>query len=70
MIVRTEHGRVLADAEAIAVMLGRALPTVRKHCTAVATDLGTGRLLYDQTDAQTTLGKVKQRRSTRRVKRS
>ena len=70
MIVRTENGRDLVDAEALSVMLGRRpLPTIRKHCTAVATDAATGRLLYDRADSIATMAGVPQRVSSRRVKR-
>lgn len=69
MIVREESGRVLVDAEALAVMLARALPTIRKHCTVVATDVNTGRQLYDQTAAVEAMRHVRQRTPARRVKR-
>lgn len=71
MIVRTEGERVLVDAEALSVMLGRrSLATIRKHCTVVATDVDTGRQLYDRAVAVATMKGVPQRASARRVKRS
>lgn len=70
MIVRTEGDRVLVDAEALAVMLGnRSLPTIRKHCTVVATDPATGRQLFDKAAAVKTMASIKQRKPVRRVKR-
>ena len=71
MIVRTEGERVLVDAEALSVMLGRrSLATIRKHCTVVATDVGTGRQLFDRADAVAAMKDVPQRTPKRRVKRS
>lgn len=71
MIVRTEGERVLVDAEALSVMLGRrSLATIRKHCTVVATDVTTGRQLFDKTEAVARMKDVPQRTPARRVKRS
>lgn len=67
MIVRNEGGRVLVDLEALSVMLGRRSPaTIRKHCTACATDIDTGRQLFDRAEAVETMAKVPQRTTTRR----
>lgn len=71
MIVRTEGERTLVDAEALSVMLGRrSLATIRKHCTVVATDIDTGRQLYDHRASLDAMSQVKQRATGRRVKQS
>lgn len=71
MIVRTEGERVLVDAEALSVMLGRrSLATIRKHCEVVATDVTSGRQLFDRADAVARMKDVPQRTPARRVKRS
>lgn len=66
MIVRY-HGRLtLMDCEALAVSLGRAPATIRKHCTPIACDWATWRQLYDADQASQSLAAVACRRPHQR----
>lgn len=63
MIVMTEHVPVLVDREALALLTGRSVHTIRMRCE-VYTQHRSGRPLYDMERAVTRLAEIPTRRRT------